>query len=172
MFDDNGENFIATLYNVLLAPDLCDRLFSIITLMNAGHTCLFNKGFCTVHFGAKEDNAVTLPHSAVRKHPFMVKSMGSSKKNPKRNSKRKKIALELHSGTRLNEMTQPDQNISSINPVSRIDSDSQINPVSRIDPDSQINPVSRIDPDSRINPNSRINSPIRPNFNIPLTRPT
>ena len=38
MFDNNGENFIATLYNVLLAPDLCDRLFSIITLMNAGHT--------------------------------------------------------------------------------------------------------------------------------------
>ena len=41
MFDNNGETFIATLYNVLLAPDLCDRLFSIITLMNAGHTCLF-----------------------------------------------------------------------------------------------------------------------------------
>ena len=54
MFDDNGETFIATLYNVLLAPDLCDRLFSIITLMNAGHTCLFRKGFCTVYFGAKE----------------------------------------------------------------------------------------------------------------------
>ena len=52
-------------------------------------------GFCTVYFGAKEDNAVTLPHSAVRKHAFMVKSMESSKKNPKRNSKRKKIALEL-----------------------------------------------------------------------------
>ena len=45
IFDDNGETFIATLYNVLLAPDLCDRLFSIITLMNAGHTCLLNKGF-------------------------------------------------------------------------------------------------------------------------------
>ena len=38
MFDDNGKNFVATLYNVLLAPDLCDRLFSITTLMNAGHT--------------------------------------------------------------------------------------------------------------------------------------
>ena len=99
MFDDNGETFIATLYNVLLAPDLCDRLFSIIALMNAGHTCLFHKGFCTVHFGAKEDNAVTLPHSAVRKNAFMVKSMESSKKNPKRNQKRKKIALELiHQG--------------------------------------------------------------------------
>ena len=55
----------------------------------------FHKGFCTVYFGAKEDNAVTLPHSAVRKHTFMVKSMESSKKNPKRNPKRKKIALEL-----------------------------------------------------------------------------
>ena len=29
--DNNGKKFIATLYNVLLAPDLCDRLFSIIT---------------------------------------------------------------------------------------------------------------------------------------------
>ena len=83
MFDDNGETFISTLYNVLLAPDLCDRLFSIITLMNAGHKCLFHKEFCTVYFGAKEDNAVTLPHSAVRKHAFMVKSMESSKKDPK-----------------------------------------------------------------------------------------
>ena len=48
MCDDNGKTFIATLYNVLLAPDLCDRLFSIITLMNSGHTCLFHKGFFTV----------------------------------------------------------------------------------------------------------------------------
>ena len=71
MFDDNGKNFVATLYNILLAPDLCDRLFFIITLMNAVHTCLFHKGFCTVYFRAKEDNAVTLPYSAVRKHAFM-----------------------------------------------------------------------------------------------------
>ena len=83
MFDDNGETFIATLYKFLLAPDLCDRLFSIITLMNSGHTCRFHKGFCTVYFGSKEDNAVTLAHSVVRKHAFMVKSMESSKKNAK-----------------------------------------------------------------------------------------
>ena len=68
--DNNGNTFVATLYNVLLATDLCDRLFSIITLMNAVHMCHFYKGFCTVYFGAKEDNAVTLPHSAVRKHDF------------------------------------------------------------------------------------------------------
>ena len=53
MCDNNGKKFVATLFNVLLAPDLCDRLFSTITLMNAGHTCLFHKGFCTVYFGAK-----------------------------------------------------------------------------------------------------------------------
>ena len=35
--NDNRKTFIATLYNVLLAPDLCDRLFSIIALMNAGN---------------------------------------------------------------------------------------------------------------------------------------
>ena len=45
MCDDNGKKFVATLYNVLLAPDLCDRLISIVTLMNAGHSCLFPKGF-------------------------------------------------------------------------------------------------------------------------------
>ena len=32
--DDNGKPFIATLYNVILATDLCDPLFYIITLMN------------------------------------------------------------------------------------------------------------------------------------------
>ena len=45
MCNNNGKSFIATLHNVLLAPDLCDRLFLIITLMNEGHTCLFAKGF-------------------------------------------------------------------------------------------------------------------------------
>ena len=58
MCDNNGNPFIATLHNVILAPDLCDWLFSIIMLMNSGHTCLFHKGFCTVYFGAKENNAV------------------------------------------------------------------------------------------------------------------
>ena len=48
MCDDNGDNFIATLHNVLLTPDLCDRLFSITKLMNLGNTCLFQKGFLTV----------------------------------------------------------------------------------------------------------------------------
>ena len=70
MCDDNGKTFIATLYNVLLAPDLCDGLFSIIMLMNAGHTCLFHKGFCTVNFGADKKNLVTLTHSTQRKHTF------------------------------------------------------------------------------------------------------
>ena len=70
MCDNNGKTFIATLYNVLLAPDLCDRLFLIITLMNAGHTCLLHKGFNTVYFGADKRNAVTLPHIAQRKHDF------------------------------------------------------------------------------------------------------
>ena len=33
MCDDNGDAFIATLHSVILAPDICDRLFSIIKLM-------------------------------------------------------------------------------------------------------------------------------------------
>ena len=71
MCDNIGKKFIATLYNVLLAPR--DRLFFIIKLMNAGHTCLFHKVFCTVYFRADKRNAVTLPHSAQRKHAFTRK---------------------------------------------------------------------------------------------------
>ena len=74
MCKDNGKSFVATLYNILLAPDLCERLFSIITLMNVGHTRLFHKEFCTVYLRAKEDNAATLPHSALRKHAFSGKN--------------------------------------------------------------------------------------------------
>ena len=87
----NGNSFIATLYSVLLAPDLCDRLFSIITLINAGNTYLFHKVFYTVYFGAEKENAITLPHSAQRRHAFTVKIKDLSKKNkfPARN----KIAL-------------------------------------------------------------------------------
>ena len=81
MCDNNGKTFIAALYNVLLAPDLCDRLFSIIPLINAGYTCIFHKGFCTVYFGAEKKNAVTLPHSAKRKHAFIGKIKDMSKKN-------------------------------------------------------------------------------------------
>ena len=62
--EDNIDNFIATCYNVLLEPDLCDGFFSIVTLMSLGHTCLFQKGFFTVYFGDKKKNAVNLPHSA------------------------------------------------------------------------------------------------------------
>ena len=91
--DDNGDPFIATLHNVLLAPDLCDRLSSIITLMNSGHNFSFHKWFCNVQFGAKEKNAVTLPHSAKRIYAFLgkTKEMSKIKKLPAR----KKIDLEL-----------------------------------------------------------------------------
>ena len=93
IWDNNGDHFIATLHSVLLAPDLCNGLFSIITLMNLGHTCLFKKGFCTIYFGGKENNAVTLPNSAQRKHTFLgeIKEMTKKKKLPAR----KRIALEL-----------------------------------------------------------------------------
>ena len=72
------------LHNVLLAPDICDRLFSIVTLMNSRRTCLLHKGFCTVYFGSKDKNAVTLPHSAQRKHAFWgeIKQIPKTKKLP------------------------------------------------------------------------------------------
>ena len=82
MSNDHGDPFIATLHNVLLAPDLCNRLISIITSINSGHTCLFQKVFCTVYFRAKEKNEVTLPHSVQRKHAFLgeIKEMSKTKK--------------------------------------------------------------------------------------------
>ena len=84
---------ITTLNNILLEPDLCDRLFSIIKLINSEHPRLFHKGFCTVYFGAKENNAFTLPHNTQRKQAFLgeIKEMSKKKKLPAR----KKIALEL-----------------------------------------------------------------------------
>ena len=44
-----------------------------------------------MYFRAKDDNTLTLPHSAPRKHDFSGKIMEKSKKNPAR----KKIALEF-----------------------------------------------------------------------------
>ena len=70
MCNDKVDTFIATLHNVILALDLCDRLFSIIMLMNLGHNCLSRKGFFTVYFLDKKKNAVNLPHSAQWKHAF------------------------------------------------------------------------------------------------------
>ena len=69
------------------------QLFSIIKLMNSGHTCIFHKGFCTVYLGAKENNSVTVPHSAQRKHVFLGKIKNMSEKN--KLPARKKISLEL-----------------------------------------------------------------------------
>ena len=91
--NNNGDPFIATLYNVLLAPDLWDGLFLINTLMDLGHNCLFQKGFCTVYFGDKKKNTVTMPHTAQRKHAFLgeIKEMSKSKKIAPRNT----VALEL-----------------------------------------------------------------------------
>ena len=41
---NNGKPFIATLHGMLLAPDLCNKLFLIIKFMNSGHTCIFSQG--------------------------------------------------------------------------------------------------------------------------------
>ena len=93
MCDNNRETFIATFHNVLFALDLCNRLFSIIMLMNSGNYSLFQKVFCAVYFGAKEKNAVTLPNTSQRKHAFWgeIKQMSKTKKLPSR----KKIALKF-----------------------------------------------------------------------------
>ena len=61
--------------------------------MNSGHTCLFQKGFCTMYFGNKNKNAVNIPHSAQRKHDFLVKT--KEKDKSKKVKPRNKVALEL-----------------------------------------------------------------------------
>ena len=93
MCDDNGDTFIATFHNIILEPDLCEGLFSIIKLMNLGHTCLFHKGFYMVYLGDKENNLVNFPHSAQRKHAFWggVTQMSKTNKLTPRN----KVALEF-----------------------------------------------------------------------------
>ena len=70
-FDNNRDTFITTFYKAFIAPDLCNRIFSIITLMHLGHTILSQKGFCTEYFGEGEKNAVTLTHIAQRKKAFL-----------------------------------------------------------------------------------------------------
>ena len=70
MCDNNGKPFIAELYNVLLAPEFCDRLFFIIMLISLVHTWVFYKGFCTVFFGDNEQNAVTLLQSSQKNMIF------------------------------------------------------------------------------------------------------
>ena len=52
---------------------------AIIKLMKSGHTFLLQKGVCTVYFVSKEKIAVTLTHSAQRKHVFL----GEMKETPK-----------------------------------------------------------------------------------------
>ena len=45
MCDNNGDTFIATLHNVILAPDLCDRLFFTVTLVNLVRLVCFSRFF-------------------------------------------------------------------------------------------------------------------------------
>ena len=49
--------------------------------------------FFAVYFGDKKENSVTLPHSAHRKHAFLVNTKGKDKS--KKISPRKKVTLEL-----------------------------------------------------------------------------
>ena len=93
MCDNNGYPFIATLYNVLFVPDICNRVFSIITLINLGHNCLFHKGVCTLYFDNREKMRLLYHIVHMRNMHFWgkIKQMYRSKKI----GRRKKFALEL-----------------------------------------------------------------------------
>ena len=93
MYEDNGKPFIYTLYNILFAPDLCDQLFSIVTLINLGHTCLFHKWFCMILFRCNNQIKVTLTHSAQQKPAFLVKT--NEKLKPQKEIPKMKGSLEL-----------------------------------------------------------------------------
>ena len=92
MSDNNGDPFIATLYNVIFEPYLCDRLFSIIKLMNLIHLFIPQRVSHGV-LRSKGENAVALSHSAQRKIAFWgeIKEMSKTKILPSR----RKIALEI-----------------------------------------------------------------------------
>ena len=90
---DNGKPFITALYNILLVPNLCDLLISIITLMRLGHTLLFHKVFCTVFFSDNENNVATLSQTTQIKQTFLVKMKEKSESNKK--IPKKKVTLEL-----------------------------------------------------------------------------
>ena len=82
IFNDNGYYSIASFHNALLAPNIWDRLFSIITLLNLGHTCSFQKGICTVYFGDMMKNVIISVHIVYGKHAMFgeIKIMSISKK--------------------------------------------------------------------------------------------
>ena len=69
------------------------QFFSIVALINSEHTCIFQKGFCTLYFGTKENNVVTFRHISQIKHAFLGKIKEMTKKN--KLPLGKKIALEL-----------------------------------------------------------------------------
>ena len=97
MCDNDMNTFIATVKNILLAPDSCDKIFLIIMLMTSGNTCLFQKGVLHYILWSKGDNSVTLPYIAQRKHAFLGEVREKSKK--KQIPARKKIVLEIsHQG--------------------------------------------------------------------------
>ena len=50
MCDNNRDTFIAIFHNILFAPEICNRFFSNIMLMNSRHTGLFQEGseWCTL----------------------------------------------------------------------------------------------------------------------------
>ena len=93
MCGQNGNTFITTLHNVIFAPDLCNRLFSFITLINfCTYLIISQRVLYSVLFSQRE-KCRTLPHIAERKHDFLeeTKQISKTKKLPSR----KKIALEL-----------------------------------------------------------------------------
>ena len=68
MHNDDGELFTAVLRNVLYVPALAERLFSIESLMEAGHECYFRKGTCTMVFQIEQYcGRVTLPFKGTPK---------------------------------------------------------------------------------------------------------
>ena len=68
MCNDKGYNIITTFHNILLAQDLCNRLFSIIRLLNSGHTLFILQKVLHSVLWKQGENVVSLLQSALRKH--------------------------------------------------------------------------------------------------------
>ena len=92
MYDDEGQHFQAVLKNVLYVPALADHLFSIISMMEAGHACTFHNGFCTLYFGDENTNTIMLAHRTERDRALPMRI-----RERKRKQTRSQVSLEhLH----------------------------------------------------------------------------
>ena len=86
MLDDNGSSLIDSLYNALFAPDLWNWIFSIVVLINLGHSFFFHKSFSRFYLVMNNKKRWHYSILFIEKYAFLYKQRKSqNQKSPKRN---------------------------------------------------------------------------------------